>query len=276
MTTLEGRVIRRATADRRPRPTHAASSRSRATSPTRLGAPPGCSDDPRGVRRARPRLGRRPADYSGSPTPGSTPARPCTGRARPPSRTPGRRDCSSNASPRADGRARLRRRSTTSAPPTTCGADAPRVPGHRPGAAALPVGRADPPGRRARRAGAGAVRRAPPAARRRASASRRASSCGSRRPAAWWSRGSVTDAIRPDTVFMPFHWAGDGQRQPAHQRRDRPGLRHAGVQGVRRAARRGPSPRGGPRMRRVVVVGNGMVGARFVEELRRRPTRGPT
>ena len=40
--------------------------------------------------------------------------------------------------------------------------------------------------------------------------------------------------IRPDTVFVPFHWVG---RQPADQRRARPVQPDAGVQGLRRAVR---------------------------------------
>ncbi len=48
-------------------------------------------------------------------------------------------------------------------------------------------------------------------------------------------------------------------RQHPHQRRARPGLADAGVQGLRRPAR--PARRGGP-VTRVVVVGNGMAGAR--------------
>ena len=70
----------------------------------------------------------------------------------------------------------------------------------------------------------------------------------------------VVATIRPDTVFVPFHWVGANRLD---QRRARPGLADAGVQGVRG---------GGERMiegmrERLVVVGGGMAAVRFVEEL---------
>ena len=93
--------------------------------------------------------------------------------------------------------------------------------------------------------------------------------CASPRPAARSSRRPVTDAIRPDTVFLPFHWAGELSANLLTNDAHRPGLRDAGVQGLRRAARAGRATVAeGRRMRRrVVVVGHGMVGSRFVEEL---------
>ena len=62
----------------------------------------------------------------------------------------------------------------------------------------------------------------------------------------------------PTRCSCPFHWVG---RQPAHQRRARPGLADAGVQG--RAPRRwSPHDRAA-----VVVVGGGMAAVRLAEQL---------
>ena len=77
--------------------------------------------------------------------------------------------------------------------------------------------------------------------------------------------------IRPDTVFMPFHWAGEALRQRGHQRRDStrsPGCRSSRCARSpwRRADRRSRMEETGMRQQ-VVVVGAGMVGHRFVEEL---------
>ena len=87
----------------------------------------------------------------------------------------------------------------------------PVLPGHGPGAAALPVGRADAP-----RRGAGAPRvRARTSSCTRCSGYRIGVPDGAR-VRLTSSRGRVeatarwTDAVRPDTVFMPFHWSGIG------------------------------------------------------------------
>ena len=223
----------------------------------------------RGLRRAGPGHGRWPGRLlRRSPTSGSTPGRPlfwpCPRRS-----DPGH----AAAVPRP-----LRRRptaapasspSTTSARPTTSATRLPVLPGHRAGCSQHYQS-----GAQTRRvaelveAAPAPVRRDPPGARRHRTASRTGTPCASPPPRGRARRAAaVTGAIRPDTVFLPFHWAGDAQRQPADQRRARPGLRDAGVQGVRRAARAGPSRGRGRRMRQVVVVGHGMVGSRFVEEL---------
>ena len=77
----------------------------------------------------------------------------------------------------------------------------------------------------------------------------------------------LDEDMRLDVVFLPFHWGGDGTGQLPHPRRPRPDQPHAGVQGVRR-------PPGGHRMtrsrRHVLIVGNGMAGARLAEEIRQR------
>ncbi len=78
-------------------------------------------------------------------------------------------------------------------------------------------------------------------------------------------RVSVTvrcdDSMRLDTVFLPFHFAGDAR---ANLLTNRHSIRRAGcgVQGVRGAV--GAGPGGGP-VSRVVIVGNGMAGARLAE-----------
>ena len=93
----------------------------------------------------------------------------------------------------------------------------------------------------------------------------------------------MTDRVRPDTVFMPFHWSGAGSVNRITNDATDPvsGMPEFKVCAVdvaaapaaapaagphRDRARARPSHRGG-RMTRVVVVGNGMVGARFVEDL---------
>ena len=85
-----------------------------------------------------------------------------------------------------------------------------RPPRDRPRAAPLPVGRADPPRRRA--ASRPHPSRSPSCTRcsPTGSASPTGMPCASPPPAAPSSRPPpVTDGIRPDTVFLPFHWAGD-------------------------------------------------------------------
>ena len=86
-------------------------------------------------------------------------------------------------------------------------ADVPAAPDHRPGARAVPVRRPDPPGPRAARRRA--VRRAAPDARRPDRGVRRRSrSSISTRRGELKAPARVVDTIRPDTVFVPFHWVG--------------------------------------------------------------------
>ena len=241
MTSLEGRVLRRRRAVAPP-----AGVRERARRPRRprragSASPAGSTRDARrGLRRARPGQRGWPGRLlAASTTTASTPARrlhwPCPAAA-------GRRPGHAAAVPRRasrtpDGRARM----VAGRPRPTGRRPAPRrpaLPGHRPGAGALPVGRADPPGRGAE------PRRAPGPS----------SSCTRTwRPALGVEDGDrvtvdlrprhgdrparITAAIRPDTVFMPFHWPGDGMANARHQRRHRPDLRDARVQGVRRPSR---------------------------------------
>ena len=82
-------------------------------------------------------------------------------------------------------------------------------------------------------------------------------------------RAPLSDGIRPDTVFLPFHWAGDlSANLLTNDATDpvsgMPEFKVCAVQ-VERASVAGPS--GGARMRHVVVVGHGMVGSRFAELL---------
>ncbi len=82
----------------------------------------------------------------------------------------------------------------------------------------------------------------------------------------------VTDRIRPDTVFVPFHWARPGTAStaspttPPTPLSGMPEFKVCAVD-VTAAALASPGQRGGRAMTRIVVVGNGMVGSRFVEEL---------
>ena len=69
---------------------------------------------------------------------------------------------------------------------------------------------------------------------------------------------------------MPFHWGGRAVGQPADQPRARSDQPHAGVQGVRGARgrdRRHARTTHDDDATRLVVIGNGMAGARFVEEV---------
>ena len=69
-------------------------------------------------------------------------------------------------------------------------------------------------------------------------------------------RGSMTlpahvvNTIRPDTVFIPYHWAGEPGREPAHQPGPRPDIEDARVQGRRRAGDAGRRARGDRSTRR--------------------------
>ena len=42
----------------------------------------------------------------------------------------------------------------------------------------------------------------------------------------------VVRTIRPDTVFIPYHWPDDTQRQPAHSSHARSAQQDPGVQGI--------------------------------------------
>ena len=80
----------------------------------------------------------------------------------------------------------------------------------------------------------------------------------------------LTDAIRPDTLFMPFHWGGAGSVNLLTNDATDPvsGMPEFKVCAVDvRPASLSPQPDWSQRMTRVVVVGNGMVGSRFVEDL---------
>ena len=46
-------------------------------------------------------------------------------------------------------------------------------------------------------------------------------------------QAQVVTTIRPDTVFIPYHWAGPEEREPADRRRAGPDQQDPGVQGVR-------------------------------------------
>ena len=101
-------------------------------------------------------------------------------------------------------------------------------------------------------------------------------------------RGTVTarvrcvPSLRLDTVFLPFHFPGDGAANALTNPALDPISRDARVQGLRRAPRpreEGRTPGGGQRGGgvspvRVVVAGHGMVGARFAEEVRRHDPEG--
>ena len=163
------------------------------------------------------------------------------------STTPARRGCSSRErgtrSRRAPGRSTspTARRASTS-PPTAAGRGRgrglPGHPDHRPRGEPVPVGHADPADRPAGR----------PVPRSRASRCTRGWPRSSASPTATgrrWSRGAgdhaarqVVTTIRPDTVFVPYHWAGPQERQPADHRRPGPDLEDPRVQGVRSACAR--------------------------------------
>ncbi|GAA2783606.1 hypothetical protein GCM10020219_063850 [Nonomuraea dietziae] len=83
-----------------------------------------------------------------------------------------------------------------------------RLPHHRQGPGPLPVGARDPQDRPAGRGLARAVRRAPPRPRR-APEHRRGRSRARQQPqGATEGVARISEAIRSDTVFMPFHWEG--------------------------------------------------------------------
>ena len=271
MTNLEGPRAAAARGACRRRTACAPTSRSSPRWPTRLGAPGPLGRRAGGrLRRAAPRQRGRAGRLRRHQLRAHRRARTaCSGPARP-ATTPARRGCSSTASPTPDGRARFvagraprrgrghRRRVSA-------------VPDHRPGAAALPVRHADPAGRRA-------ARRAP---------SRSSSASRSRRRARLVEDG---DRVRVDqparrgarTVRGHRHDPGRhgvhavplGRRrvgQPADQPRARPDL--AACRSSRCArSRRAPDVAAErsadmTAKRRLVVIGNGMAGCRFVQEL---------
>ena len=68
-------------------------------------------------------------------------------------------------------------------------------------------------------------------------------------------RAPVVTTIRPDTVFIPYHWAGPQERQPADDRRAGPDLEDPRVQGVRGAGAQGGGAAGVRRCPRAATVG---------------------
>ena len=203
-----------------------------------------------------------------SPTSGSTRRTASSGPARPPT-TRARRACSPIAS-----RRRAAARAFTPSRHRAAGGRArrrlPAVPDHRPGAAPITS--------RARRRGASRELASADAraARGNASGDRAARRPGRRRHASRSRRGAgrrlhvEADADhREDTVFVPFHWGGDAVGQPPDQSRRSTRQPDARIQGVR--GRGSPAaPAEDTDMsgkRRLVVVGNGMAGARLVEEV---------
>ena len=263
MTNLEGRVLRRRRAlDAAGRGAQRAVDHG-ASSPRRLGAPSTFPTDPREVfEELRRATAGGLADYSGHQL---RPARRRRGRllAVPAPSSTGHAAAVPDAFAHAGRPRPARRRSTTGRPGRR---PAPR----RAGATSSPAACSQHyqsgaqtrrvPELTARRARA--VRRDPPArSPQRLGDRRRRPTCASRRRAGRRvAPARVTDDIRPDTVFLPFHFAGDGQREPADQRRHRPDLRDAGVQGVR-----GRGLRGGRRGARVT--------ARAARQRRRRRAR---
>ena len=149
----------------------------------------------------------------------------------------------------------------------------PPVPHHGPRPRALPVGHADAARGEPRRAGPGRHGRDPPAARSTARPGRRRHGAPRDAPRRGeLPRASSTPDIRPDTVFVPFHWGGLAVGQPA----DEPGARSRSAgcrssRSARRASRaRQPAAAKDARVRmkeRLVVIGNGMAGARLVEDV---------
>ena len=119
---------------------------------------------------------------------------------------------------------------------------------------------------------------------------RRRAACGSPRPRVGRPRRPASPTgVRPDTVFMPFHWGGAGSVNRLTNDATDPvsGMPEFKVCAVDVAAATTPArsaappdrpprvPHRGGRMTRLVVVGNGMVGARFVEDLLARGPRRP-
>ena len=238
MTNLEGRVIRRRRALDSPGRRAQRALDHRASWPT-----PGCAgdlrrstpetvfDELRSRLRGRPRRLLRDRLRDAGPRRGRLLAVPgrlrrhaaaVPGPLRPPRRTG------------PDRRGRPARRTTAA-----CAGDGRADPDHRAAAGALPVRRADAAGGRARRGPARSARR--PCTRPPPSGSASPTATPSNCPTSAGSvhcRALLTGDIRPDDVFLPFHFAGDGSANLL-TRRGRPDLGDAGVQDQRRARRAG-------------------------------------
>ena len=236
MTGLEGRVLRRRQAVDAAARACAASSRSSRSSPRgsarRAAAatePPRCStSSPAPARRAR-RLRRHSATHRLDAERGAVLAVPADRRTHPGTPAPVPRPV-----PDPDGRARLvpvdHRRPGRRPAPRRAG-----LAGHRPGAAALPVRRADPPGAPSSPRSPGAVRRDPPGARRPPRRRATATTCGST-PARLGGRAGRGSPTRSARTRCSCRSTGPARAAPTgDQRRHRPGLGDAGVQGVRGA-----------------------------------------
>ena len=52
-------------------------------------------------------------------------------------------------------------------------------------------------------------------------------------------RAQVVTTIRPDTIFVPYHWAGAQEHQPGDDRGAGPDLQNPGIQGLRGARPQG-------------------------------------
>ncbi len=270
MTNLEGRVIRRrrvvdpprgVRTDLRDPARHRAGARiARQVSPPR---PRAVFDELRQATR------RRAADYSGitygadrSPA-GRLLAVPVDGAAR------ARRASSRIASPPRSGRARFHACSSTVRLNGPI-AEYPLLSDDRPRAGAVPVGHADAPRQPAARA-----RRARPMAEMHPRAAQRSGLADGDEVTIETRRGraafrlKTTQGIREDTVFVPFHWGGRAVGEPPDESRARSDQPDAGVQGLRGAGCRDRNG-GLSTMRtrsRLVVIGNGMAGARLVEDV---------
>ena len=108
------------------------------------------------------------------------------------------------------------------------------VPDDRPRREPVPVGHADAPHRPAGEAVSRAAHRDASAAGREARASPTATGRRPRRAAAR-SRCArmVVTTIRPDTIFIPYHWAGQKSVEPADRRRAGSDQQDPAIQGVR-------------------------------------------
>ena len=166
-----------------------------------------------------------------------------------------RRGCSSPAattrSPKARGRSTFptagpASTSPTTAPPVDDASDGvPDLPDDRPRREPVPVGHADAPHRPAGEAVPRAAHRDAPAAGREARHRRRRLGDG-RDPARRDHAASamVVTTIRPDTIFIPYHWAGPEERQPAD--RGRAGSDQQDSRSTRCAGAACARPRGRP------------------------------
>ena len=200
-----------------------------------------------------PRPGAGPTTRR-SATSGSTPARRCSGSpADAPSGTP---RLFLDRFPTVDGRAHLvavdhHGPADDAVPPTAWCTWSPA------GCCTTTSRARRPVGCRVRRGRTGAAARDPPPARRHPRRHRRGCRVTSARGVP--RRDGIRDDRDPaDTVFLPFHWAGELSANLLTNDAVDPvsGMPEFGLRG----ARAGAPPPGGPVMRRVVVVGHGMVG----------------